>query len=259
MRTSAHKLVAQRTTFGPRYERATKHRTLDRLQELLRRVEGSGQRPARDCISSGCPPLDRLLPQHGLLRGSLAEWLADGPGCGAGTLAVLTAREACREGGVLVVVDAKGTFYPPCAVAWGMPLSSTFVVRPPTHQDELWAIDQALRCEHVAAVLAWPRRIDDHTFRRWQLAAEASGCLGLLVRPSVVRREPSWADVRLFVSPVAAQQGRRLHVQLLRCRGRFGEGAIELEINERTGEIDEAHAGRLAPQLARSAAGEHSA
>jgi hypothetical protein len=109
------------------------------------------------------------------------------------------------------------------------------LVRPDNEEDENWAIDQALRCEGVGAVLCWPRKLDDHTFRRWQLAAEQSGVLGLLVRPRKAERQPSWADLRLRVSPgsMAGSRGagRRLRIEVLRCHGRAIEGAIELEVN----------------------------
>lgn len=207
------------------------------------------------CISSGCEPLDRLLPQGGWLRGSLVEWLSESPGGGAGTLALVAARQAHAEGGAIVVIDRAGTFYPPAAAAWRLDLASTIVVRPANDKDEQWALDQSLRCEHVAAVLAWPRRLDGRAFRRLQLAAEASGVLGHFVRPAAAEREPSWADIRLGVSPRASPAGWQLDIRLLRCRGRFGkkQGHVVVEIDERTGEIHAASSRHLAPQLAPAA------
>jgi hypothetical protein len=198
--------------------------------------------------------LDHLLPQGGWSRGSLIEWLSDAPGSGAGALALVAAREAHAEGGAVVVIDRTGTFYPPAAAAWRLDLASTIVVHPASDKDEQWALDQALRCEHTAAVLAWPRRLESRTFRRLQLAAEASGAVGLLVRPAAAQREPSWADVRLAVAPRASPGGWQLGVRLLHCRGRFGkkEGEVVVEIDERTGEIHAANPRHLAAELAHS-------
>jgi len=237
---------------------------LRRLTELLERASRGHRRAAAEQFSTGCPPLDRRLPRQGLARGSLVEWLADEPGAGATTLALIAAREARRaHGGAVVVIDRARGFYPPAAAAWRLDLASTIVVHPRSEADERWAIDQSLRCQHVAAVLAWPRRIDDVTFRRLQLAAEASGAVGLLVRGAAALRGPSWADVRLLVSPRAARSGGwRLSVRILRCRGASlfsrdprGErgGEFVLEINDR-GDVNEAHPGSLAAELAHSAA-----
>jgi hypothetical protein len=99
------------------------------------------------------------------------------------------------------------------------------VVRPSRDDDELWAIDQALRCPGVAAVLAWPGRMQANAMRRLQLAARASGAVGLLVRglgdarPRVEARrqathasiyEPTWADARVAVSPLPPVGGQSL-------------------------------------------------
>jgi hypothetical protein len=157
----------------------------------------------------------------------------------------------------VVVIDRHGTFYPPAAAAWRLDLTGVIVVHPDNDKDEQWALDQALRCEHTAAVLAWPRRLEGRTFRRLQLAAEASGAVGFFVRPMAAQREPSWADVRLTVAPRASpgqepSRGWRLGVRLLRCRGRFGkkEGEVVVEIDHQTREIYEARACHLAAGMA---------
>ena len=237
-------------------KRAADPEQIRRLSDLLERA-GASPLPANPArISTGCPALDHLLPQGGWRRGSLIEWLSESPGSGAGTLALVAAREAHAEGGAVVVIDRNGTFYPPAAAAWRLDLASTIVVHPDNDKDEQWALDQALRCEHTAAVLAWPRRLEDRTFRRLQLAAEASGAMGFFVRPSTAQREPSWADVRLAVAPRASPGdgqlgGWQLGMRLLHCRGRFGkkEGEVVVEIDHRTGEIHEARPRHLAAEL----------
>jgi protein ImuA len=180
-----------------------------RLAEEIRSVEQAAKGTDRQPhFSTGIPPLDRLLPDGGLCRGMLIEWLpAAGHADGGTTLwALLTARAACRTGEgemcPLVVVDRHGTFYPPAAIGWGVPLASMILVRPTTARDEAWALDQAVRSPAVAAVLAWPSRLDGRAFRRLQLAVESSGAVGVFVRPPTAKNEPTWADVRLSVGPV---------------------------------------------------------
>ena len=146
------------------------------LNHVVQRMEHSERRSERVAVSTGCRPFDRFLGRHEFMRGSLVEWLGDELGSGASVLALVAAREACQDGGTLVVVDRDATFYPPAAAAWQIDLQNTILVRPQNEKDEHWALDQALRCEHVAAVLAWSKRIDGYTFRRLQLAAKTSGC-----------------------------------------------------------------------------------
>ena len=76
-----------------------------------------------------------------------------------------------------------------------------YVIRPSNEADEIWAIDQSLRCSGVAAVIGWPGRVSSTVLRRWQLAARSSGVVGLFVRPAAARHEPTWAEARIQVCP----------------------------------------------------------
>ena len=173
----------------------------------------------RAIFPSGFRGIDRLLPAGGIGSGSLIEWIG-GPASGAATLAFAVAgrlRVARPEGaaGPILVIDRPGRFHPPAVMPWlegapagkpkagGAAVGAIVVVRPSRDEDEIWAIDQALRCPGVTAVLAWPQRVSTTALRRWQLAARGSGTVGFLVRPLAARREPSWAEARINVAAVA--------------------------------------------------------
>ena len=220
------------------------------LQEQIARLERSHAVSGEALISSGCEGLDRVLPHGGFRRGTLVEWLGVEPGSGIETLAFYAAREACRTGGALVVLDRRREFYPPAAVHLGIEPDAMIVVHTQSETDQLWALDQSLRCLGVAAVLAWPEQLDGRSFRRLQLAVEQGGGLGLLVRSERARHEPSWADVRLLVEPVplaSPEALRRLRIHVLRSRGGESGARMEVEVN------DEAHIVHLAPRLAHPA------
>jgi hypothetical protein len=95
--------------------------------------------------------------------------------------------------------------------------------------------------------------------RRLQLAAEASGGVGFLVRPAAVRAEPCWSEVRLLVEPRRGAagrpwQGRRLAVEVLKTRGTVASELaqakrLELEVDDETGVVRAV--ARLAPPAAR--------
>jgi len=213
-----------------------------RLQQQIGRLE-EGRRAGMDPVpvSSGCGPLDRLLPWEGLRRGTLVEWLAEGEGAGAAMLAMLAAREAAREGGTVVVLDARGEFYPPAAVRLGIEPEQLLVVQTASPADHGWALDQVLRSPGVAATVAWPDqpggRLDGHAFRRLQLAVEQGGGLGLLLRAETARADPSWADVRLLITPRpcdGTEAVRRLTIELLRCRAGAGGRSIDVEWDDET-------------------------
>jgi hypothetical protein len=216
------------------------------LRDQLGRLGAVNSTEDAAVFSCGATALDALLPGGGLRHGMLVEWLGDFGRSGAVTLGLLAAREACREGGVLVVLDRPQTFYPPAAATWGIDLNRLIVVRPRNARDELWAAVQALRSPVVAAIWANIERLDARAFRRLQLAAEAGRTLGVLVRPITARGQPSWADVRLEVSPLSVvrgllhpnhgprttDSGRFLQIRLTHCHSGRSGAAVALEIDD---------------------------
>ena len=247
-------------------------RVLDGLDGLGLYFEG------RETVTTGFPSLDRLLPAGGVRRGSLIEWLAgDASPDDAGGAISLACAVACRladprqgdqarasRAATIVVIDRGQRFYPPAVIPWLDALADTtgkgggrphlVVARPSRDDDELWTIDQALRCPGVAAVLAWPRRVHATAMRRWQLASRASGAVGLLVRGLSERRpvgEPTWADAKVAISPVAGEPDADLAVRRLRLSLAGGPWSGSEMLEERSTEL------RLDLTSGREATGRH--
>jgi hypothetical protein len=149
----------------------------------------------------------------------------------------------------LLVVDPRSELYPPAIAALGIPLERLILLRPERQQEAVWALEQALRCPGLAAVVAPPEVRDERVVRRLQLAAEAGGTLGLFLRGPEACRQTSWAEVRFGVRPLPAisDRGRRLRLDVLHVRGGFRGHTLELELDDETGAL------RLAAELAGAA------
>jgi len=110
-------------------------------------------------------------------------------------------------------------------------LHGSIFVDPPDDASRLWAIDLALRCSGVAAVIADGRGLGMAETRRLQLAARSGGTLALLARPACERRKLSAASTRWIVRPEpSASTHPRWTIRLLRCKeacGRVGEGEAQ--------------------------------
>lgn len=156
-----------------------------------------GMRPDRGSLTTGTM-IDELLPHGSFRRGAIVELLGAGT-----TLAITLARLALRPGGSLVVIDPAQLFYPPAAASFGIDLNRLIVVQPDKPD---WIVTQSLACPAVDAVLCWPDRLGAKMFRRWQLAAERGGSIGLLMRPGDARGAPSWADVQLTVTAISTDR-----------------------------------------------------
>ena len=186
---------------GPVEERGPSSEVVADLRRQLQGMERTHLPRERRCVTSGFPALDQVLPQGGLEAGSLVEWLSQGPGSGTLPLALQMARQVCGERGLLVMVDRTHRLYPPALETWGFSLQRLLWVRPESVEDERWAVDQALRCPGVSAVWCSMGALDSRWLRRFQLAAETGGTLGLLERPRTVRGQPSWADLQIVSRP----------------------------------------------------------
>src|SRR5262249_27875364 len=158
------------------------------------------------------PHLATLSPLHLVTQrpGALIEWLSDGEGTGAATLALALTPRLLQNGGVLVIVDSRREFYPPAAAALGIALEQMVIVRPVSARDALWAWEQTLRSSAVAVTLGGVDTLNDRAFRRLQLAAETGGGLGFLLRPASGRAAPSWAEVRLLVEALPTSRGDKV-------------------------------------------------
>lgn len=215
----------------------------------LRRQLLEGARLSRPRFSGA---MDGVFPEA-FRRGVLVEYLADG-GSSAATLALVAARDACREGQSLVVIDRERRFYPPAAAPWGIGPETIFV-HPRTRKDELWALHQALSCQGVGAVLCWLEAVDGKAFRGLQLAAEQGGAIGLLVRPTTVRGRPTWSEMQLLATALPGEQRRRLRVEIVRTRGGDRGASTVVELDDETGTLRATRAVPLAPQLASATGG----
>jgi protein ImuA len=219
------------------------------LRELRAKVGCVSTAPDGDVgvgemLSTGSEAINRLLPRGGLRPNAITEWVAEADGCGAAALAMITAAthlNSSRGRGPLVVVSGQDNFYPPAAVSLGISANRIIWVQPTRHADLVWAIDQALRCEAVAAVWAHVgANLDDRDARRFQLAAETGHTPGLFIRVATTRGRPSFADVRFHVGNLekiprfadSHSLGRVMNVTLDRCRGAHGGSNAWVQIDD---------------------------
>ena len=206
------------------------------LRTLRTQVEvtTTNRRGKQSCFSTGCQTVDDWLPEGGLHPCALTDWVAAHNSAAASSLSILAAANRLRQipDRPLVLIDCDGTFYPPAAVALGIPAERMILLRPRGGQDAIWAIDHALRSHAVAAVWAsLAIRIDDRDARRLQLAAEAGRTPGLLVRGFHARRAPSFSDTQFYVSE-SRRMTDGITVTLDRVRGGIVGKRVDLRIGD---------------------------
>jgi protein ImuA len=190
---------------------------IERLRALIAR--GEDPRPAGPAIPLA-PPIDAALPGGGLARGAIHELLATDPGAATALAALILA----RAGTPTVWIEPNPDPCPAGLAPFGLDPAALIVVRA-DGTDALWAAEESLRAPAIAGVLATLPRLDLATGRRLQLAAEAGGTLGLILRPDTANPPPSAARTRWRVTALPAPGPAHLvgpphwRLELLRARG----------------------------------------
>jgi hypothetical protein len=234
-------------------------------------------------FTTGLSALDELLPGGAFARGAVHELLVLPSHPPPLFAALLLARCAIQENhrfhrlhrlknpnsesvksvesvvhslswGAIVWCDPLHALYPPAVAAMGVPLDRLFLLHPKTVADENWAVTECLRCRGVAATVASPRRLSRIEARRFQLAAERGGGVGLLLRPFDRTAQIYAAATRWLVGPCRGERTvQRWKMQLIHGHGgRVGQGVI-LENHRDTGTLQarvQVHPVREADQLA---------
>jgi protein ImuA len=216
---------------------------LAELRGRIRRMEGIGGADGSRLLPLGVPALDRVLPDGGLPLGCLHEVVGENDpfnsvatGFSAAILARISGLQGAERQGEVVWITRGNDLYAPGIAAYGLTPERLIVVRARRDTDILWAMEEALRCRALGAVLGEIGDIDMVASRRLQLAAESSGVTGLLLRTADRRLGATASVTRWGLSaapsqPLDGEPGLglpRWRTRLLRCRGgQPGEWLLE--------------------------------
>jgi hypothetical protein len=187
---------------------------------LLWKAKGGAMQAFSACIPSEYARLDERLPGGGWPRPGLVEVLHASSGIGELSLFIpalkrLIAEERNPEPRSIAWFNPPYLPYAPAFRERGIDPGRLLVSRMLTPTQTLWATEQALRSGACLAVLAWIADASLHSLRRLKLAAHAGGCLGVLFRSPIVRKQASPATLRLALWGNATH----LAVEIVKAQG----------------------------------------
>jgi cell division inhibitor SulA len=203
-----------------------------RHRHLWRATDGLAEE--RGTIATGFEALDAELAGHGWPRDGLTELLGDVRGVGELRLLLpALARLSQRRARWIAWIAPPWVPYAPALAAAGVDVDRVLLVHPKTHQDQLWATEQALRSGTCSAVLSWPdpRHLRHADLRRLQLAAREGDAWGVLFRPAAAAETASPAELRVALDP-ADGDPERLALRLLKRRGGWPTEAVEVRLQD---------------------------
>jgi protein ImuA len=182
---------------------------LAELRAEIRCLAGGGAGFSAPVATLGDPLIDATLPWGGLPLGTLHEVRG---GLASGFTAALAGRFLRHPGALVWCADAtlarrSGRLYGPGLARFGIDTTRLILVHGRGQREVLWAAHEALRSAAVTAVVMELEALDLLAGRRLQLAAEAGGTAGLLLRFGRADSGPSAAVTRWRADPFLLDPG----------------------------------------------------
>ena len=201
------------------------------LRARVRRLEGVGG-VRHGVTPTGAVAIDAALPGGGLARGALhaVAGLAAGGVDEDGAVAGFTAALAGLLAGPRTVLwfGRRADLYAPGLAAMGLGPERLLVAVVPKPRALLWAMETALGCPAIGAVVGEADDVDLTEGRRLQLAASASGGAALLIGAEGAAAAVTRWQVAAAPSPAPDDLpglGRpRWALELACCKGATGGG-----------------------------------
>lgn len=244
-------------------QHSLKKEIISQLQKEILLLQGFKPAIIGTTGNIGLGPVEAAFPNSIFPKGAIHEFLSLVPehaaACGGFIAGLLKA--LMEQGGACLWISASRMLFPPSLKVFGVEPDRIIFVDLQREKDVLWAMEEALKCEGLAAVIAEVQDISLTASRRLQLAVEKSGVTGLVIRNDARRLSTTACIARWQITPVASklEDGMpgvgfpRWKVELLKVRnGNPGKWDIEWSsgrFNTITENISEA----ALPQLKRNA------
>ncbi|HTD98205.1 MAG TPA: hypothetical protein VK668_02930 [Mucilaginibacter sp.] len=162
----------------------TKQDIVSRLRKDILLWEGFKPPSAGMSGGIGLGPVESAFPNGIFPTGVIHEMVCPTPEQAAATSGFMGGLLASlmQQGGVCLWIGISRKLFPPALMIFNVEPDRMIFVDLQREKDVLWATEEALKCEGVAAVVAELREISFAQSRRLQLAVENSKVTGFIVR-----------------------------------------------------------------------------
>lgn len=193
-------------------------------------------------VEMGLGSIETAFPNGRFPTGAIHEFISTGAenaAASGGFMAGLL-NPLMQRGGVCIWISSARTLFPPALKAFGVAPEQVIFVDLPREKEVLWAMEEALKCQGLAAVVGEMQELSFTASRRLQLAVEQSRVTGFILRHhprnlNTVACVSRWNITPLASEPEGGLPGvgfPRWKVALLKIRnGRPGIWQLEWSAN----------------------------
>ncbi|HEY9008815.1 MAG TPA: Error-prone repair protein ImuA [Ohtaekwangia sp.] len=153
------------------------------LQADILRLQGFNS-VASSALDIDWGPIKNAFPNASFPLGAVHEFLASGNEGLAATDGFITGilSSLMQSKGTVLWISASRKIFPPALKNFGVEPDRFVFIGLSKEKDVLWAMDEALKCGAVSAVIGELREISFNDSRRLQLAVEQSQVTGFVIR-----------------------------------------------------------------------------
>jgi protein ImuA len=180
-----------------------KSHILARLQKDILTLQGF-KKAGAGSVNIGWGKIDEAFPNQTFPLGAVHEFLCSTPEnasstCGfiGGILSALMAK-----GGACIWISSARKIFPPAFKFFGIEPDKIIFIDLSREKEIAWAMEEALKCNGLAAVIGEMSDLSFTTSRRLQLAVENSRVTGFVIRNNIKQANTSACVTRWQISPL---------------------------------------------------------
>ncbi len=181
----------------------------DRIAELqmdILRLEGFNS-SSNAILDVGLEPLKDAFPNGSFPLGAVHEFLsarAEDSASTGGFISGLLA-SLMGNGGTVLWISSSRTLFPPALKNFGLEPDRFIFIDLQKEKEVMWAMEEALKCEALSAVVGEIREIDFTASRRLQLAVEQSRVTGFILRNKYRNLNTTACVSRWKITPLSSE------------------------------------------------------
>lgn len=163
---------------------SSKAHILAQLKKEILPLQGFKHAANNVDFDSGLGFINHAFPNSSFPLGAIHEFFCSGAedvSASAGFIAGVVSA-LMLSGGVTLWISSSQTIFPPALRSFGIEPDRIIFICTKNEKEILWVIEEALKCEGLAAVIAETPEISFTASRRFQLAVEQSRVTGFIIR-----------------------------------------------------------------------------
>lgn len=191
---------------------AAKKAIFNQLQQDILRMHGLKQTPDPQRNDLGLGPILSAFPGNCFPLAAIHEMICPALEDSAATSGFLSSVLAglMQPGGAVLWISAARKIFPPALVHHSIEPERVIFIDIRKEIDILWAMEEALKCEGLAAVIGEVRELSFTASRRLQLAVEQSHVTGFVIRHKPRNLHANACNARWRISSLPSMSEDRL-------------------------------------------------